>query len=92
MLERLGWTPRPGEPAATSVARQHLIQTLADLGDAAVIAEARRRFSAFLASPASLPAGIRGPVLQVVGQAGGPDAFQALQRLASTSRDPQEQR
>jgi aminopeptidase N len=92
VLQRLGWTPRAGEAAAVSVARQHLILALADLGDPAVIAEARTRFSAFLTSPSSLPAGIHDPVLEVAGQTGGTQAFQALQRLASSAHDLQEQR
>ena len=92
VLQRLGWTPRPGEPAAASIARQHLILALAELGDPGVIAEARRRFSAFLAAPASLPAAIHDPVLEVAGQTGGAQAFQALQRLAVASHDLQEQR
>ena len=92
VLKRLGWTPRPGEPAAASIARAHLILALADLGDPAVIAEAQRRFAAFRTRPSSLPAGILGPVQEAVGRRGGPDAFAALQALAQASTDPQVQR
>ena len=91
-LARLGWTPRSGEPAAASIARAHLILALTDLGDSGVIAEAERRFADFQKSPSSLPAGIRGPVLEAVGRRGGPDAFAALQALAQSSTDPQVQR
>ncbi|HEY5412808.1 MAG TPA: M1 family metallopeptidase [Caulobacteraceae bacterium] len=92
VLKRIGWTPRPGEPAAAAVAREELILALGDLGDPGVIAEASRRFGAFQASPASLPAGIRKPVLYVVGQHGGAQAFDVLQRLAQASTDFLEQR
>ena len=91
VLERLGWSPRPGEPAAASITRAHLIVALADLGDPQVIAEANRRFAAFVKAPSSLPAAIRGPVLQAVGERGGPEAFQSLLRLAQASTDPLEQ-
>jgi len=92
VLRRIGWTPRPGEPAAAAVAREHLILALADLGDPATVAEATRRFRAFLASPSSLSSAIRGPVLQAAGERGGPGAFDALLRLGEASTDPQEQR
>ena len=91
VLQRLGWTPRPGEPAAASIARSHLILALAELGDPAVMAEAQRRFATFLKAPSSLPAAIRAPLLQAVGQRGGPEAFQALEGLAQASTDPQAQ-
>ena len=91
VLARLGTEPRPGEPAASAVAREELMLVLADLGDPGVVSGANRRFAAFLKSPASLPAAVRKPVLDVVGQRGGPEAFQALQRLAQASTDHQEQ-
>ena len=91
VLQRLGWTPRPGESAAASITRAHLIVALADLDDPEVIAEAGRRFAGFVRAPSSLPAAIRGPVLQAVGQRGGPEAFDSLLRLAQASTDPLEQ-
>lgn len=92
VLARIGWEPRPGEPAAAAVARETLILALADFDDPGVIAEAERRFAAFKRSPSSLPAAIRRPVLDVVGQRGGPEAFAALQELARASTDLQAQR
>ncbi len=92
VLQRLSWTPRPGEPAAVSIARAHLIAALANLGDPGVISEAERRFAGFLKAPSSLPPAIRASVFDAVGQRGGVAAFQALQHLAETSSDPQAQR
>ena len=92
VLARIGWTPRPGEPAAAAIAREQLILTLGDLGDPGVIAEANRRFAAFQTSPASLAAGIRRPVLYVVGQHAGPETFDALLGLAKATTDSLEQR
>ena len=91
VLQRLGWTPRPGEPAAASIARAHLIGALAELGDPGVIAEAQRRFAVFLKTPSSLPAAVRVPLLETVGQRGGPQAFQSLEQLAQASTDLQAQ-
>jgi aminopeptidase N len=91
-LSRIGWSARPGEPAAAAVAREHLILTLGDLGDPGVVTLASLKFQGFLAAPSSLPADIRKPVLYVVGEQGGPQAFDALQRLALASTDALEQR
>jgi aminopeptidase N len=90
-LARLGMQPRPGEPASAAVAREELMLVLADLGDPGVIADAKHRFEAFQKDRSSLPAAIRRPVLDVVGQRGGPEAFEALRRLAKGSTDHQEQ-
>jgi aminopeptidase N len=92
VLGRIGWVTRSGEPAAAAVAREQLILTLGDLGDPGVLTVASLRFQQFLANPRSLPADIRKPVLYVVGERGGPQAFEALQRLALASTDPLEQR
>ena len=92
VLARIGWAPRPGEPAAAAVAREQLILTLGDLGDPGVITVANLRFAAFQNAPASLSADVRKPVLYVAGERGGTPAFEALQRLALASTDALEQR
>ena len=56
-----GWLARPGEAPPVANLRNTLIATLGDLGDPAVIAEARRRYAA-----SDLPAPIRRAVLGVV--------------------------
>ena len=92
VLARIGWTARPGEPAAAAVARENLILALGDLGDQGVVTLASLKFQEFLSAPRSLPADIRRPVLYVIGEQGGGPAFDALQRLALASTDPLEQR
>lgn len=57
----IGWTAKPGEAAPVANLRNTLIGTLGNLGDPAVIAEARRRYAAD-----DLPAPIRRAVLRVV--------------------------
>jgi ERAP1-like protein len=51
VLTLLGWDVHPGEPDNDAVLRGRLLSRLGDLDDAAVIAEARRRFAAYLANP-----------------------------------------
>jgi len=92
VMARIGWSPRPGEPAAAAIAREQLILTLADLGDPGVTTVASLRLAAFQTSPESLPASIRKPVLYAAGERGGAPAFEALQRLALAATDPLEQR
>jgi len=62
----VGWAARPGEAAPASILRNILIETLGQLGDGAVIAEARRRYAARDADPAAMPAAVRKAVLAVV--------------------------
>ena len=56
-FDRLGWTPRPDEPEDNTILRARLIRTLGDFGDAAIVAEEKRRFAAYVRNPATLPAG-----------------------------------
>jgi aminopeptidase N len=92
VLARIGWDARPGEAATVAVLRERLLQALSDLDDAAVAAEARTRFDAFVADPASLAPGIRKPVLNIVGAHADAATFQKLRELAAKAVDPQEKR
>jgi aminopeptidase N len=63
----VGWDPKPGEDPQTESLRSSLIRSLGESGDPAVIAEAQKRFAAFLSAPGSLPAALRSPVLEIAG-------------------------
>jgi aminopeptidase N len=87
---RLGWEPRSAETNQEALLRAAFIGVLGRFGDAAVIAESRRRFVAFLADPAALPANLRSPVIETVGRyADQPtfDKLHALGRAASNTED-----
>lgn len=79
---QLGWENRDGDSAQVKQLRARLIGTLGTLGDQKVVAEARRRFAAFLADPKSLAADQRRTVLGIV--AGNADAatWEQLHALA----------
>jgi aminopeptidase N len=80
-LARLGWDATPGESEPDSLLRPALIAALGQVDDAQTVAQAGRRFHAFLADPASLPPALRDPVLEIVGHhadAATRDALQAL--------------
>jgi len=67
--------------------RESVLQILGDFAEPAVIDAARRRFQAFVAGEAALPAGIRESVLHIVGRYADADAFEQLHRLARQTTD-----
>jgi aminopeptidase N len=85
MLDRLGWDePRP-DADGTGLLRARLIRTLGELGDEAVVAEAKRRFVAYQRNPASLRPGLRDAVTSVVGMSADRRTYNALLSLARRS-------
>ncbi|MGB9364670.1 MAG: M1 family metallopeptidase [Xanthobacteraceae bacterium] len=87
----VGWDKRSGEADNVAVLREQLIGALGQLGDPAVIGEARTRFADFLAhpdDPGRLPASIRQPVLRVVGLAADGGLYDRLYALAKAAVDP----
>ena len=78
----LGWDGRQGDSAQVQQLRAHLIDTLGDMGDATVIAEARRRFAAFQADPTALSPELRYSVLGIVARNADAATWDALHRMA----------
>ncbi|MBN6103066.1 M1 family metallopeptidase [Xanthomonas sp. CFBP 8703] len=78
----LGWDGRQGDSAQVQQLRAHLIDTLGDMGDATVIAEARRRFAAFQADPTALSPELRYSVLGIVARNADAATWEALHRMA----------
>ncbi len=78
----LGWDNRDGDSAQIQQLRTRLIASLSDMGDAAVIAEARRRFAAFQATAASLSPELRDSVLGAVARNADTATWDALHALA----------
>jgi aminopeptidase N len=84
---RLGWDARSGEADNDQVLRTTLINTLGQLDDAAVVAEARRRFAAYLATPSSLTGSTREAVLRIVASHADTQTWEDLHRLARAATD-----
>ncbi len=82
VLAGLGWDGRDGEPAQTRQLRSSLIGVLGDMDDAKVVAEAQRRFDAFLARPESLSPELRRTVLAVVARHADAATWDKLHALA----------
>jgi aminopeptidase N len=86
IFERVGWQATDGEPAERARIRTQLLGALGDLGDDAVIAEAKRRFDAHLQDPASLPWALREPVLHLVGREADRATYETLRGLGRKSK------
>jgi aminopeptidase N len=90
VLDRLGWDGSGAGDDADTLLRSGLIGTLGDLRDADTVAEARRRFAAFLTDPKSLPPALREFVPHVVGVSARREDYDALLALARKSTDTNE--
>jgi aminopeptidase N len=82
LFDRLSWDAVPSEPADNALLRTRLIGMLASFGDEAIVAEARRRFEAFVRDPASLPTALRDTVTGIAGRDAGRATYDTLLALA----------
>jgi aminopeptidase N len=82
-FDRLGWDDRGSDD--DKLLRANLISMLGDLGDADILAEAKRRFTAFLQDPPTLPNALRDPVIHLAGIGADRTTFEALLALARKS-------
>ena len=84
-FDRLGWDRAAGESESNTIddaiVRSRLIAELGDLGDGAVVAEARRRFAAFVKDPGSLDVNLRGPVIFLAGRDADRATYDELRAL-----------
>ena len=87
-LARLGWDAKPGEPDNDALLRTTLLTTLGGLDDPAVVAEAKRRFAAWLAAPGSLTGTTRQTVLRIVADHADARIWDQLHTLAQSATDP----
>ena len=83
---RLGWDPKPGEASNDSQLRGQVLQQLGAMGDASVLAEARKRF-ATLTAGGTLPPSIRRTVLGIVARNATPAEWAAIHEMAKSTRD-----
>lgn len=89
-FDRLGWESRAGEKFLDTQLRPSLIGLLGRLGDAAIIAEAKRRFALFTTNPASLPPDLRTPVLDIVGHQADAATWETLRALGEKATSTEE--
>ncbi len=81
VLERVGWDAKPDDTPDVVLLRSSLIRTLGRFEDPAVVAEARRRFAAFVADRSTLPPSLQDAVLSVVGYGADKTIYDQLHEL-----------
>jgi aminopeptidase N len=82
---KIGWEPSSGEEPAMAPHRAALITTLGRCGDAAVLAESKKRTAEFLGKQDSLRADLREPVLHLAGRNAAPELWENLHGLAKST-------
>jgi aminopeptidase N len=88
VMAQTGWEARSGEDSAIANLREQLIDTLSELGDPNVIAEARRRYAAMDKDPAAVPGPLRKTVLAVVAQHADAATWDGLHTRARRETNP----
>jgi aminopeptidase N len=89
VLARLGWTPRADEPVVDGDLRGTLIETLGDLGEPAVVAEARRRFLASKTDATAIDPSLRVSILTAVARNADAATWDALHAMAKEETSAQ---
>jgi hypothetical protein len=89
---RMGWTPAAGETAGVQRLRRTLLAHLGAWNDADVVAQARRRFTAFVADRNSLAPDDQATVLTIVAQHADAATFEQLHAIARAAGNETEVR
>ncbi len=88
VFAKIGWSAQAGESDPVKILRSNLIGTLGALGDPAVIAEARRRYSAQATDADAMPADLRKTILGVVALNADAATWQQLHAAAVAEKTP----
>ncbi|MGB8167546.1 MAG: M1 family metallopeptidase [Chthoniobacteraceae bacterium] len=81
-LARLGWEAKASDKPLDALLRSSVIQALGAFGDEAVLAEAQRRFRAFVAKGEPIPGDLRQTVLGLVGRHADVEIWEKLHELS----------
>ena len=88
MMAQTGWEARTGEASSVATLRAQLIAILGDMGEAGVLAEARRRYAASEQDPSAMPAPLRRTILGVVAQHADAATWEQLHARARQEQTP----
>ncbi|MFI5268311.1 MAG: M1 family metallopeptidase, partial [Chloroflexota bacterium] len=92
LFAKVGWDPKPGEDKNLTILRGELLEALGAFDDPAVIAEANKRFAAYLKDQTSLSPDLRLTVLSIVADHADAATWEQLHGLAKTASSNLEQR
>ena len=84
-LAATGWDRQPDESDNQALMREAVLAAMGQIGDPALVAEARRRFAAFRQNPSSLSAASRRTMLAIVAQHADAADWEQLHQLAKTA-------
>lgn len=87
MAEQLGWEPQAAETPDVQELRRTLLADLGLWGDPQVLAEARRRFAAFIADQHAIKPDDQGFILGIVMHSADGASFEQLHALAKAEKD-----
>jgi aminopeptidase N len=88
VLASVGWDAKPGETPNMALLRTAVLETLGQVDDPQVTAEAHRRIEAWLSKPDSLTAETRRVVLAIASAHADAQVWEALHAKARAERDP----
>jgi hypothetical protein len=86
VLARVGWDAKPDDTSDVVLLRSSLIRTLGRFEDPAVVAEARKRFAAFVADQSTLSPSLQDAVLTVVGYSADKKIYDQLHELGRNAK------
>jgi aminopeptidase N len=92
MVDRLGWDARPQETPDVQELRRTLLGDLGAWGDPDVLAEARRRFAAFVADNRAIKPDDQSYILAIVMRDADAVSFEKLHAIARAEKDETAQR
>jgi aminopeptidase N len=78
----VGWDAKPGEDSNITLLRASLLEALSQFDDPGVVAEAKKRFQAYLGNPSATEAGTRHTLLLIVARHADDATWNALHDLA----------
>jgi aminopeptidase N len=88
VFARIGWNAGTDEDAPVQLLRSSLIGTLANLGDEAVIAEAKRRFDAGPDDAVAMPPTLRSLITGIVAEHADAATWDKLHAMAKAEKTP----
>jgi aminopeptidase N len=88
VLKKVGWIKQPGESTLTAQLRERLLPVVALLGDASVVAEAKRYLDLSFSDPKAVPGPVRLVALSAYSRAIDPAGWDALRARAKAEVSP----
>ncbi|MBX9691386.1 MAG: ERAP1-like C-terminal domain-containing protein, partial [Cyanobacteria bacterium] len=90
MAELLGWQAKPGEPDMTKILRGDVLAAMGTIGeDPATIAEARKLFKDYAASPEKVDPNLYDAIVGIVAYNGGDEDYAAIKKCWQGATSPE---